>query len=136
MTGWLASRLASLAAGQIQFGGAQVGGKKGLAHGTRKAIEWLIKELPNLCARKFLALDSRRPVIIFSDAAELDGNLGLGGVIWDSDSKKYEFFESEVPVPVVRAWKRSGAEQLISQAETYAAVVCHCTWLPCLCGRK
>ena len=58
----------------------------------------------------------------------LDIGWGIGGVLVDRWSGYVGYFESRVPSDVVQVWQGAGAEQIISQAEAYAALVCYFTW--------
>eukprot|EP00971_Amphidinium_carterae_P161993 3211300-Amphidinium_carterae.1 len=115
--GYVASKLASLAASQIELGDAELGRAGKLSGGSLKALEWLRKELPGLRPRELRASDSISPVLLFSDAAELEAAWGVGGILLDVENGTAEMYAAEILSLVIEVWAGAGAEQLICQAE-------------------
>eukprot|EP00971_Amphidinium_carterae_P180566 3581238-Amphidinium_carterae.1 len=134
--GFVASKLAALAASQIELGDAELARSGKLSGGSLRALEWLNKELPGLKPRELRASDSISPVLLFSDAAELEASWGVGGIVLDVENGTAEMYAADIPSFVIDVWAGAGAEQLICQAEAYAAIVCYYTWAGKLSRRR
>ena len=124
ISGFVSSKIAMFAVAKIRIlGGMPM--SSSLSSSSRHALEWLLERLPHM-KPKVLGISSMPPVLLFSDAS--DENWGIGGVLVDPWLNLKLFFADHVPQNVVQVWRSKGAEEIIAQAEAFAALTCFATW--------
>ena len=68
--------------------------------------------------------DARPPTLIFTDGAEEDGVVGVGGMLLDESVTGNEFFGGVVGDTIVEEWMKAGDKRrVIHQAEVFRAAV-------------
>ena len=81
--------------------------------------------------------DHRPPALIFTDRAEEECGVGVGGIMLDVATEGKEFFGGAVESSKVEPWKAAGKKKrVIHQAEVYPAVVTLSVWGQRLKGRR
>ena len=81
--------------------------------------------------------DARPPALIFTDGAEENGVVGVGGVLLDESVIGNEFFGGVVGDTIVEAWMKAGEKRrVIHQTEVYPAAIAMDLWASRLRGRS
>ena len=114
-----------------KFGAARVGVEE------VEALQFWPRFLRAARPREVLFRDTRLPVLLFTDGAEEDGLVGVGGVIEDRHTAKREYFGGKVQQEVIEEWKAAGGKsKVIHQAELLPAVLAIKMWGEAVAGRR
>ena len=73
---------------------------------------------------------SERPVLIFTDAAAEASGVTIGGVLFDPETKLYQYFGTKLDSVTIEPWTAEGKEKVICQAELLAVPVASATLAP------
>ena len=139
--------------GVCQFTEAQTSGRSGalalrqvrraLSSYDRKDVARLHASLKELAAHSAAATPRwlklryvEKPVLIFTDAAADPGLVTVGGVLYDPEDGRFEFFGAVLTEETIAPWIAEGKEQVICQAELLAVPLAFVTWEDVIRGRE
>ena len=102
-----------------------------------ESLQWLLARLSSAEPRPLIPDCNWAVVHVFTDAAS-EGELNTcGGVIYDTANPRFkEFFGMKISEELIREWRSSGIEQIITHAELYPVWVARCLWANVLPGRR
>jgi hypothetical protein len=102
-------------------------------------LQWVVARLSSAKPRTIHCLDTRPPVLLFTDAA-CEGTdydiVTFGAILFDKTDATIEYFHDHVSNFIVSEWKQSGIRQVIGQAEIYPVVLAKRVWANRLLHRK
>lgn len=102
----------------------------------RQLCDWTATILVGLRPRVFQKQVNIQPALIFSDAAFEDGVATWGIVLVDHFSGKHAVFGGVIPACLVEFWMSFAIEQVITQAEAFAALLARRAFQDRILGRR
>ena len=100
------------------------------------ALQWIGSRLLEAPDRRFLAVDPRKPLLVFTDGA-VEGDVAtFGAMMWDPEDSACEQFGDHIPDEVARAWRDEGSKQIIHQTELWPAAIARHQWASRMINRR
>ena len=105
-----------------------------LEDGLRSGLQWLCEFLPTAPPRRIQVDSSDAVVHVFTDGACEPDSVTVGACLFEAGCRP-EAFGSTVPSDIVERWRRSGAWQVVGQAELAPVRLAAAVWAERLRGR-
>jgi hypothetical protein len=100
----------------IRRHGLSAAGISSISDVIARSLAWISARLLHAPASMFCAVDTRRPLLIFTDGA-VEEQATFGAMMWDPEDAACEQFGDVVPDDVAMTWRQEGSKQIIHQAE-------------------
>jgi hypothetical protein len=107
-----------------------------LSVGDQQVLQWFSDRLISAKPRQLLADSNRRPLVIFTDAASEGSTHTCGGMIYNLEDGKKEYFSETIEPMLIQEWQKNDVKQIIGPAELYPVWMAREIWADKLKGRR